>query len=260
MLQGAFRDLGGPGDLLRTLGRRVRALRERRGWTRRELAERSGLSLRFLARVECGDGNISVLRLGALAAALETQPDELVRRSPDPSRLVALVGLRGAGKSTVGPRLAERLGVPFVEMDELIQEASGLPLDQIFELHGERYYRRLERETLGRILGNGRRAVLAAAGGVVHEPSTWEMLCSGATVVWLRARPEEHWNRVVAQGDRRPMHDHPAAMDELRAILAARNETYAQAQLTIDTSGRTPEQVVEAIAARLAATAIPPGG
>ncbi len=251
----SFEDRGTP--LLRTLARRVRTLRGERCWTRGRLAHESGLSIRFLARVESGEGNISVLRLESLAHALDTSPDALVRPGVDPKRIVALVGLRGAGKSTVGPLLARRLAVPFIEMDPLIQAAGGLPLDQIFELHGERYYRRLERETLRRILSGGEPCVVAAAGGVANEPATWEMLCEQATVVWLRARPEDHWNRVIAQGDRRPMADNPQAMDELRAMLSAREKIYAQARLTVDTSGSKPSEIAADIGRELAAAVGP---
>jgi len=138
-------------------------------------------------------------------------------------------------------------------MDALIQDAAGLPLDQIFELHGERHYRRLERESLQRILEREGPAVVAAAGGVVNEPTSWRLLLEKTTVVWLRARPEDHWSRVVEQGDRRPMADHPDAMAELRAMLAARESRYAQAHVVLDTSGRTPEELVEMIALELAA-------
>jgi XRE family aerobic/anaerobic benzoate catabolism transcriptional regulator len=142
-------------------------------------------------------------------------------------------------------------------MDALVQEASGLPIDQIFELHGERYYRRVERETLSRILASDRPAVVATAGGVVNEADSWELLRRRATVVWLRARAEDHWRRVVAQGDRRPMAHRPDAMAELRAMLAARERVYAQAHVVADTAGRTPRQVAETIAAALGA---PRGG
>ncbi len=236
-----------PGRLLRRLGARVRGLREAKGWTRAELASRSSLSLRFLARVELGEGNISLVRLARLATALGLSLEELLRGGEPRSAVTALVGLRGAGKSTVGPVLARRLGVPFVEMDALIGETSGLPVDQLFELHGERYYRRVEREVLARLLGSGRRVVLAAAGGVVNEPASWDLLLERATVVWLRARAEDHWNRVVAQGDRRPMADNPDAMEELKAMLAARERIYAQAHLVVDTTGLSPEEVATAV-------------
>jgi XRE family aerobic/anaerobic benzoate catabolism transcriptional regulator len=229
--------------VLQALSERVRRLRRARGWSRAALAERSGLSVRFLARVEGGDGNISLLRLTSLARAFDTTADELIRPLDGHRPVVILVGMRGAGKSTVGPILAERLSVPFIEMDARIQESSGLPVDQIFELHGERYYRRLERETLARILAHGAPALVAAAGGVINEPTTWDVLRREARVVWLKARAEDHWNRVVAQGDRRPMADNPDAMAELRAMLAAREPSYALAHLVVDTTGCTPEEV-----------------
>ena len=240
-----------PSSLLETLAHRVRALRRSYGWSRAELAGRSGLSLRFLARIEAGEGNVSVLRLEALARALGTTADRLVRPRARRSDVVALVGLRGAGKSTVGPLLARRLGRPFIEMDARITDASGLTLDQLFELHGESYYRRLEHETLRAILAGAEPAVIAAAGGVVNEPATWRLLCEETTVVWLRARPEEHWARVVAQGDRRPMANQPAAMDELRRILAAREPVYSRAALSVDTGGSGPAEVAAAIVAGL---------
>jgi XRE family aerobic/anaerobic benzoate catabolism transcriptional regulator len=226
---------------------RVRKLRKARGFTRAALAERSGLSVRFLARIEASEGNVSLVRLGHLAEALGTTPGELIRPEDDPTGVLALVGMRGAGKSTVGPILARRLSVPFVEMDAWIVEASGLPLDQIFELHGERYYRRVEREIVTRVLGRGEPVVVAASGGVVNEPSTWDLLRAKSTVVWLKADPEDHWNRVVAQGDRRPMADNPDAMAELRAIHAVRDRLYAEAHVAIDTSGVSPEDVATRI-------------
>ena len=248
---------GSDEPLLRLLAARVRRLRETRGWNRAELARRSGLSVRFLARIEAGDGNVSLVRLAHLAEALATSPDALLRAPRPRGPVIALVGMRGAGKSTVGPLLARALGRPFVEMDALVQEAAGLPLDQIFELHGERHYRRLERETLAAIVGGSGPAVVAAAGGVVNEPVTWKTLLDRATVVWLRARPEDHWKRVIAQGDRRPMADNPDAMAELRAMLAAREARYAQAHVVVDTHGKRPEAVVDAIRRELSAPLLP---
>jgi XRE family aerobic/anaerobic benzoate catabolism transcriptional regulator len=240
-------------DALDLLASRVRRLRESRGWSRAGLASRSGLSVRFLARIESGDGNVSLVRLVHLAEALDTTPEALLRAPRPRGPVIALTGLRGAGKSTVGPLLAAELAIPFVEMDALVQEAAGLPLDQIFELHGERHYRRLERETLHAILAGSSASVVAAAGGVVNEPSTWKTLLDRATVVWLRARPEDHWRRVVAQGDRRPMADNPDAMAELRAMLASREARYAQAHVIVDTARRTPQAVARAIVSDLAA-------
>ncbi len=240
-----------PSPLLRSLATRVRRLRRARGWTRTELAARAGLSVRFLARVESGEGNISVVRLEALAAALGALPDELLRPAAAERAVVVLVGLRGAGKSTVGPLLARTLDAPFVELDDRIREASGLPIDQLFELHGEPYYRRLERDALRDVLARGEAAVVAPAGGVVNDATTWELLLERTTVVWLRASPEEHWNRVLGQGDRRPMAGNPDAMAELRALLAARERLYGQADLIVETTGRTPAAVAEEVAAEL---------
>lgn len=238
-------------DLLELLASRVRTRRAELGWTRAVLAERSGLSIRFLAKIEGGDGNVSLLRLAGLAEAMGTTPENLIRRPEAKAPIVALVGMRGAGKSTVGPLLAASLDLPFVEMDARIREAAGLPLDQLFELHGERFYRRIERETLEQILESGTGAVLAAAGGIVNEPQTWDLLLRRTTVVWLKARPEDHWDRVVAQGDRRPMADSPDALAELRAMLAARERLYAQAHVVVDTHRRTAIQVATAVEARV---------
>ena len=243
---------------MRLLGTRVRRGRESRGWTRGELAERSGLSLRFLARIEAGDGNVSLTRLVRLADALDLSVEALLRAPRQRRPVIALVGMRGAGKSTIGPPLSRALAIPFIEMDSRVQDSAGLPLDQIFELHGERYYRRLERETLQAIIGDARAAVVAASGGVVNEPATWKGLLDRATVVWLRARPEDHWARVIAQGDRRPMADNPDAMGELRAMLAAREARYGQAHVVVPTHERSPDQVVEAILRELASPELRP--
>lgn len=236
-----------PSPLLRRLADCVRERRRRHGWSRGELARQAGLSVRFLAKVESGDGNISVLRLEALAQALGTSPDRLIQPSADRAPIIALTGMRGAGKSTVGPLLAEQLQRPFVEMDSKIVESAGLPTSQIFELHGERYYRRLESETLDRLLEQGRSAVVATAGGLVTEARTWRRLCRRTYVIWLKAEAEDHWNRVVAQGDSRPMQDNPEAMSQLRALLAARESAYAQAWKTVETSGRAPEEIAAEI-------------
>jgi len=241
----------GTSNLLTALARRVRGRRGEFGWSRSELARRSGLSERFLARVESGDGNISVMKLAGLAQALETRADRLIRPA-SATRAVALVGLRGAGKSTVGPLLSSRLDRPFIEMDELITEESGLSLTELFELHGEPYYRRIELRVLQRVLDRPGPVVLATAGGVVNEPASWELLHREATVVWLRADPESHWSRVVAQGDRRPMADNPAAMEQLRELHASRAEVYAQAAISIDTTGGQADWVADRIVEELA--------
>jgi XRE family aerobic/anaerobic benzoate catabolism transcriptional regulator len=235
-------------DLLAALGRRARAIRLERGWTLRDVAERSGLSPRFLVQLEAGRGNISVRRLADVARALGTTAAELLSAAETvPPRVIALLGLRGAGKTTIGRRLARHLRVSFVELDERIEQAANLNLNEIFSLHGEQYYRRLEREVLEDVLNERRAMVLAAGGGVVTSPDTYALLRRSATTLWLRATPEDHWNRVLRQGDRRPMANHPQAMADLRALLAAREPLYATADHAIDTTGMAPERVVRAI-------------
>lgn len=236
--------------LLTTVGARILRLRKQRGWSRRELGERAGLSERFLAQVESGAGNPSVRSLADIAGALETTPAALLEPAHE---VVSLLGLRGAGKSTIGNALATRLGVPFVELDERIEQAAGLSLSEIFDLHGEQAYRQLERETLVRLLATTPRAVLATGGGLVTEPTTFEMLRSGTVTVWLRARPDVHMSRVVAQGDHRPMGDDPRAMDRLRLLLDEREALYRQADHVLDTS----DLAVEEVAARVASLVRP---
>jgi XRE family aerobic/anaerobic benzoate catabolism transcriptional regulator len=235
-------------DFLVTLGRHARAQRLARGLTLREVAERSGVSQRFLVQLEAGTGNISVRRLADVAAALGTTASALLSADhADRPPVIALLGLRGAGKTTIGKRLARRRRVPFIELDRRIEQAADLSLGEIFALHGEDYYRRLEREVLGAVLAEGKPIVLATGGGLVASADTYALLRRSATTVWLRATPEDHWNRVVRQGDRRPMADHPQAMADLRALLARREPLYALADHTVDTSTATVEQVVAAV-------------
>jgi XRE family aerobic/anaerobic benzoate catabolism transcriptional regulator len=228
--------------MLKQLGATVRRLRQRAGLTQQELARRSRVSARFLAQLEAGRANISIRRLTALASALSLPASELLAeaeaaaRAPEPGPSVALLGLRGAGKSAIGPRLAERLGVRFMELDQEIERIAGLALAQVFELHGEAYYRRLEREVLARLARDGTRCVIATGGSIVTARETYRLLRRHFLCVWLRAAPEDHWNRVVAQGDLRPMARSPHAMEELRALLAARAPLYGQAHHVIDTS------------------------
>lgn len=237
-----------PEDLLASIGQRVRARRLARGATLREIAERSGVSSRFLVQLESGRGNISVRRLADVAAALDVTLAELVA---PPARawapVVALLGLRGAGKTTIGRRVARRLRVPFVELDHRIELAANLTLAELFSLHGEGYYRRLEHDVLQGVLGEERPMVLAAGGGIVTSSETYALLRRSATTVWLRATPEDHWNRVLRQGDRRPMANHPQAMSDLRALLASREPLYAAADHKVVTTGRTVDDIVDEV-------------
>lgn len=239
---------------LESVGHAVRSQRERRGWSRRELASASGVSERFLAQLETGDGNISLRRFAEVAHALGTTPAALLAPADAPAttRPLALLGVRGAGKSTIGAALARKLGMRFVEVDQEIEEATGLALGDVFTLHGEAYYRRVEREVLTRLLADKSPLVLATGGSIVNDPTNYALLKQRAHTIWLRARPEDHWNRVVAQGDQRPMAENPHAFEELRALLAARQKLYARADRTVDTSDRSVKQVVAAIAAELA--------
>jgi len=213
------------------------------------MAQQSGVSTRFLVQLESGQGNISVRRLVELATALDTSAAALLTTigASDPPPIVALLGLRGAGKTTVGRRLAKRLARRFVELDRRIEETADLSLAEIFALHGEDYYRKLESDVLRQVLLEQEPIVLATGGGLVTSADTYQLLRHGAVTVWLRARPEDHWNRVVRQGDRRPMADHPQAMADLRTLLAAREPLYASASIVVDTSSRPITKVVDAV-------------
>jgi len=235
---------------LAAVGGAVRIQRERRGWSRRELAHHSGVSERFLAQLETGDGNISLRRFAEVAHALGTTPSVLLAAADAPAaeKPIALLGVRGAGKSAVGEALAKKLAIPFVELDQQIEDAAGLPLSEVFAVHGEAYYRRVEREVLTRLLASPARMVLATGGSIVNDPTNYGLLRARCHTIWLRARPEDHWNRVVAQGDQRPMAENPHAFAELRALLAAREKLYARAEHTVETTGRRVVQVVSEIA------------
>jgi XRE family aerobic/anaerobic benzoate catabolism transcriptional regulator len=234
---------------LTAVGAQVRARREEQGLSRRQLSETSQVSERFLAQLEAGDGNMSLARFAQVAAALGVSPAELLAGaavSANPPQPVALLGVRGAGKSTVGAALAQALSVPFVELDQKIEAAAGLSLGELFELHGEAHYRELERDALRHVL-DGSPLVLATGGSIVSDRDSYAFLRLRARTVWLRARPEDHWDRVIRQGDRRPMAENPHAFAQLRALLSSREPLYAAAHHVIETSGRSLDQVVEAV-------------
>jgi XRE family aerobic/anaerobic benzoate catabolism transcriptional regulator len=265
---------------LRVLGERIREARARRGMTRKILARDSGVSERYLAQLESGQGNISIILLRQVAQAMSLPLAEIVREGPEhpaeltlliqslaklaPAELaearrllaqtfgaamgherhqrIALIGLRGAGKSTLGAALALELGVPFVELDREIERLAGMDLATLFDLYGQSAYRRHERHALEEVIETQERAVIAAGGSLVSEPATYELLLETCFTVWLTATPEEHMSRVVAQGDLRPMADNNAAMEDLRRILAGRRALYARADRTVDTARKSIDQ------------------
>lgn len=262
-------------DPLKSLGDRVRQTRARRGMTRKQLARDSGVSERYLAQIEAGQGNISVRVLRQLAKALNVTVDVLLIEDPEPPvelvhtveflrrlspedlelahqllldqfggvdpaarhRRIALIGLRGAGKSTLGAALAERLEMPFLELDRLIEQESGLTLDLIFDFRGQSGFRQLERHYLEDVIQRCPRFVMATGGSLVSEPGTFERLLSSCFTVWVRTSPEEHMQRVIAQGDMRPMANNRDAMSDLKRILAEREALYSKADIQVDTAG-----------------------
>ena len=235
---------------LARLGERVRAWRTEHGMTRRHLAGASGVSERYLAQLEAGRGNISVLLLRKVARAMGVAVEQLVKEDEGVDRArdrVALIGLRGAGKSTLGQKLAQALGVPFVELDREVEKEAGAKLGEVFAMYGQDAFRRFERRALERVLNQHERAVIAAGGGLVTDPDTYELLLERCLCVWLKASPEEHMARVIAQGDMRPFKGRSAALDEIRRLLADRDALYARAPLAVQTSGKTAKQSLNEI-------------
>ena len=233
--------------LLRELGRRIRAEREGLQLTVTELAERSELSRRYVTEAEAGRANLTVLKLARIAFALKMSLGalcDLPALRPRSER-VALVGLRGAGKSTLGRRLAREMEAPFVELDERVERLAGLSLAAIFDLEGVETYRRLEREALEEVLAESQRMVIATGGSIVTSEESWARVREACTTIWLRAAPELHLERVLAQGDHRPVEGHPRALDQLCDILERRGALYAMADEHVETSGRTLEAVTE---------------
>jgi XRE family aerobic/anaerobic benzoate catabolism transcriptional regulator len=267
------------GDFLLFLGRRVRQLRSARGETRKMVAREADVSERHLAQLEAGEGNVSIVLLRRIAVALNVSLVELFApKTEEPAekqmiqrflerlpnhrleevvlRLmrdfspgekarrerIALIGLRGAGKSTLGSKLAEERTMPFIEMDREIEKDAGMPLAEIFALYGQSGYRAIEKRTLQRVLNENERAVLSVGGGVVSEKETFDYLLSNCYTVWIKTQPEEYMRRVMAQGDFRAMAGNDHAMEDLRRILEAREPLYRQADMELDTSGSSAEE------------------
>lgn len=271
--------LASENDFLLSLGKRVRELRNRRGMSRKTMAHEADVSERHLAQLEAGEGNISIVLLRRVAATVNVSLTELFSRDaeePVEMRLirrflerlpahrledvvfrlmrdfgpeenarrirVALIGLRGAGKSTLGLRLSEDMNIPFIELDREIEKESGMPLAEIISLYGQTGYRGIEKRTLERVLRENNHAVLSVGGGIVSEKETYDFLLSNCYTVWVKAQPEEHMSRVIAQGDLRAMAGNDRAMEDLRRILEAREPLYRKADMCLDTSGNSVEE------------------
>lgn len=261
-------------ELLTQVGVRVRKAREIKGIPRRVLSEMSGVSPRYLAQLEAGEGNISIGLLKRVALALDhkiewlvsedgqlaseaqrvaelfrsadraTQEATLRALSPATSRnarahRVCLLGLRGAGKSTLGRLTSEALGVEFLELNREIELYAGMPIGDIIALYGQEGYRKLETQALDKVVDKHNRVILAVAGGIVSEAGTYHNLLSRFHTIWLKAAPREHMERVRAQGDERPMEGNPEAMSQLKAILNSREALYERASAHLDTTGQT---------------------
>lgn len=287
-------DEAGKSPLLQALGERVRNLRARRGLTRRSLAAAAQVSERHLANLEYGTGNVSILVLHQISLALQCSMAELLgdvstssaewlllremlegrseddlhrvrmaaaellgaAAGADPHRgsRIALIGLRGAGKSTLGRMLAEQLDVPFLELNQEIERVAGCSVREIYDLYGAGAYRRYERRALEEAVQIYSDVVIATPGGIVSDPATFNVLLGHCTTVWLQAKPEEHMGRVVAQGDTRPMAANPEAMDDLRRILDGRMAFYSKADHLLDTSGKSLQQSAGELRALVAAS------
>jgi XRE family aerobic/anaerobic benzoate catabolism transcriptional regulator len=224
---------------LSLLGDRVRAWRTDHGMTRKVLAQASGVSERYLAQLEAGEGNISVLLLRKVARAMGVPVEQLVREEQPPQKCIALLGLRGAGKSTLGEKLSKQLGIAFIELDREVEKEAGAELGEVFAMYGQDAFRRFERRALERVLARNERAIIATGGSLVTDPGTYKLLLERCVCIWLKASPEEHMARVIAQGDMRPFKGRSAALDEIKKLLEDRGRLYSRANATVDTSGKT---------------------
>lgn len=233
------------------LGERVRLLRARRGLSRKAAAARAQVSERHWANLETGTGNASILVLLQVAKALQCGLVSLLEEAPAAGSMrrqhIALIGLRGAGKSTLGQRLAQELGYVFVELGRVIESLAGCSISEIHGLYGPQAYRRYERRALEDSLAQHPHAVLATPGGLVSEETTFNMLLAQCFTIWLQATPEDHMARVLAQGDTRPMASSTEAMQDLRRILNNRSPFYAKADLHFDTSAQPLEDSFQAL-------------
>jgi len=270
------REAGSDEEYLAAVGERVRSVRLRRGMTRSMLSDHSGVSERYLAQLEGGQGNVSIRLLRRIARAMDVpvadlahdgpeQPVELtlmleqLKRLPPEGRRavqqllgqrfarrrrshIALIGVRGAGKTTLGGLLAARLGVPFVRLVGEIEREAGMAVSEILALAGQQGYRRLERRALTRVIEEYPEVVIEVGGGLATEPSTFNFLLSSCYTVWVRTTPEEHVSRVIAQGDYRLVASNREAMGDLERILATREPYYRNADVVMDTTGRAPEE------------------
>ncbi len=234
-------------NFLARLGDRVRRWRTETRMTRKTLSEASGVSERYLAQLECGQGNISVLLLRKVARAMGVPMEELLREEERSARSarIALLGLRGAGKSTLGRKLSEYLGMPFVELDREVEREAGVKLGEVFAIYGQDAFRRFERRALDRVLNQHERAVIATGGSLVTDPGTYETLLERCLCVWLKTSPQEHMSRVIAQGDMRPFKGRSAALDEIKKLLQERERLYARADLAVDTSNKSLRQSLD---------------
>jgi XRE family transcriptional regulator, aerobic/anaerobic benzoate catabolism transcriptional regulator len=244
------------------LGGRIRALRECRSMSRKLLARTSNVSERYLAQIETGNGNISVMLLRRVAHALGVEIGDVlgpenVKAEALPRTRIALIGMRGAGKSTLGAMLADALHLPLTELKREVTRETGLPAGEVIALYGHAAYRRIERRVLARVAREQAQAVIVAGGGIVDEEEAFDLLLANCCTVWIKAQPEEHMARVLAQGDLRPMAGNARAMDDLKRILAARDAMYRRANITIDTSGETAQQSFAKLRAAVASAFAP---